>query len=114
VGLGVDVQEGESVIYFWGVLAGISAVSCEAMFKEASSYRAIMGVSVPLALLINYSIYRMVQLAPSLPSAFIVFAGVTLSCRIVWSLYAGHEISGYVWVAVGLNVSAMLVRGMQP
>lgn len=101
------------MIYFWGLLAGIGAVTCEATFKAAESYRDVMLWSIPLALLINYSVFRMVQLAPSLPSAFIVFAAVTLSCRIGWSLYAGHTISIYTWAAVCLNVLAMGVRHLE-
>ena len=103
----------ESMIYLWGLLAGLGAVTCEATFKEATRYTDVMLWSIPLALLINYSIFRMVQLAPSLPSAFIVFAAVTLSCRIGWSLYMGHYIGTYTWAAVGLNVMALGVRHLE-
>lgn len=101
------------MIYFWGVLAGGLAVLCEAMFKRSTSYLEIVWIAVPLALVINYSIFRMVQLAPSLPSAFIVFGAMVILCRTVVSLYLNHPIGSLTWGAVGLNIAALVLREIE-
>lgn len=101
------------MIYIWGLVAGGLAVACETVFKSVSSYTDYLWFTVPAALIINYAVFNMVQLSPSLPSAFIVFGMTTMLCRVMVSVYLQHPIGTLTWLAIALYFMALLLRELE-
>ena len=101
------------MIYFWGILCSIVAVSLESYMKMQGSYIAIMWVAVPASTVINFCVYQMVHLAPSLPAAFIVFGFANLLSRTCVSIWQGHQMGPLTWVAIGLMTLAVIVREVE-
>lgn len=85
-------------------------MTCEIGFKLSASYWSRAWLFLPLAVAINYSIYKLVREAPNLPAAFIVFSLVTLAIRTFASLWLGHPIGPGTWGAIGLLALAAGVR----
>ena len=98
------------MLYIWGLSSGTFVVICEILFKLSPSYWTRAWLFLPIAVIINYSIYRLVNEAPNLPAAFIVFSLATLTLRTVASLWLGHPIGVGTWVAIGLLVLATGAR----
>lgn len=98
------------MIYLWGVTTGVLVIACEIIFKLSPSYWARAWFFLPVAVVINYSLYRLVQEAPNLPAAFVVFSLVTLVLRTCASLWLVHPIGSGTWVAIGLLILAVGIR----
>lgn len=101
------------MIYLWGLIAGTLAVGMEASFKQSTTYWETMWWTVPGSIVVNFAVYQMVQLSPSLPSAFIVFGMTTMLCRTAVSLYQQHPITTIMWVAIGLYFMALCLRELE-
>ena len=98
------------MIYFWGVLAASFALLAEIAAKELGEYFRYWYLFVPVAIGINYSVFRIVQLSPNLISAFIVFSGCTFFGRVVYTLVMQHQISRLTWIAGVLYVGILVLR----
>ena len=100
------------MIYLWGIFAGVLTTIAEVFYKEVGEFWKYWYVTVPLAIGINYSIFRIVQLAPNLISAFIVFGACTFMGRMFWTLYSHHPISNFTWTAGVLYLLTLVLREM--
>ena len=98
------------MIYAWGFISSILVITCETMFKLSDSYWPRLWLFAPLAIAVNYSIFRLVQSAPNLPAAFAVFAAVNIVMRVAVSLSLGHPIAFGTWIAVVLLLLAAAAR----
>lgn len=100
--------------YVYGVAAGTLAVLLEAWFKASPSYAERLWAFGPLAILLNWLIYGLVNASPSLPAALIVFSTSTLLLRVGVSLWLGHVIGHGTWAACGLLLLAAGLRAWRP
>jgi len=98
------------MVYFWGILASVLALASEVTQKELGEYWNYWYWFIPLAIGINYSIFRIVQLTPNLIAAFIVFSGCVFFGRVAWTVISHHPVSVYTWIASGLYVLVLLLR----
>lgn len=102
------------MLYVWAILSGSLAVACEILFKTTRSYWSLAAVFLPLAVAINYSVFRLVREAQSLPAAFVVFSFVTLAARTAASIWLGDVISPGTWAGIALLTIAVVVRHLWP
>ena len=99
----------------FGILGGLTAVGLEAAMKRPHfNWWLSLWWLAPIALFINYCIYRLVQDSPSLLAAIVVFSCVTLVSRVMVSWYMGQPIGVGTWMAVGLMVTAFFTRLWKP
>ena len=98
------------MIYVWAMISSLLVVSCEVAFKMGDSYWSRAWAFVPLAIVINYSFFRLVHEAPNLPAAFVVFSLATLGLRTGASLWLSHPIGVGTWIAIVLLTIAAIVR----
>ena len=98
------------MIYAWAMVSGVLVVGCEIAFKVSDAYWSRAWAFVPLAVAINYSIFRLVQEAPNLPAAFVVFSLATLGMRTCASLWLQHPVGIGTWIAIGLLTVGAVVR----
>jgi len=98
----------------WGLLAGCLAVSAEIIFKQTETYGRALLYTFPLALGINFTVFKLVHSAPSLPSAFVIFSATTFIVRVGASLWLGHHIGTGTWVAISLLVTGVILRHYWP
>ena len=101
------------MIYLWGILCSIVAVSLETYMKASPSYTAVMWIAVPSSIMINFCVFQMVHLAPSLPAAFVVFGFTNILSRTFVSLWFNHPIGRLTWLAIGLMILAVVVREIE-
>lgn len=101
------------MIYLWGILCSIVAVSLETYMKGQVSYAVVMWIAAPASIVINFCVFQMVNLAPSLPAAFIVFGFANIVSRTLVSLYQGHAMGRLTWIAIGLMTLAVIVREIE-
>ena len=102
------------MIYVWALVSSSLVVTCEAVFKHTDNYFARVWLFIPLALMINYAIFRLVSLSPNLPAAFVVFSTINIVTRTVVSLWLGHLIGPGTWIAIGLLLVASAARHVWP
>ena len=98
------------MVYFWGILAAVIVIASEIGQKELGEYWKYWYWFVPAAVAINYSIFRLIQITPNLINAFIVFSGCTFFGRLLWTVYSGHPISKFTWIAGALYVGILVLR----
>ena len=98
------------MIYVWAMASGLLVVGCEIAFKLSDAYWPRAWAFVPLAVLINYSIFRLVQEAPNLPAAFVVFSLATLGLRTGASVWLQHPIGLGTWIAIILLALGAIAR----
>ena len=98
------------MIYVWAMTSGVLVVGCEITFKLSESYWSRAWAFVPLAVLINYSIFRLVHEAPNLPAAFVVFSLATLGLRTGASIWLQHPIGVGTWIAIVLLTLGAIAR----
>jgi len=98
------------MVYAWGILASVLALISEITQKALGEYWTYWYWFIPIAIGINYSLFRIVQLTPNLLSAFILFSGCVFFGRMFWTVISNHPISIYMWVASGLYVIILLMR----
>lgn len=101
------------MIYLWGILCSIVAVSLETYMKASPGYLAVAWAAIPASILINFCVFQMVHLAPSLPAAFIVFGFANILSRTFVSLWQGHPMGRLTWVAISLMTLAVIVREIE-
>ena len=102
------------MIYFWGVIGGIIAVSIEALFTLRLPYVKLLPFVIPAAVAINYTVYRIILASPSLVSAFIVFGFTTATLRVIASLAMSQKIGIGTWFGLGLMLMANVTRHWKP
>ena len=98
------------MIYVWAMVSGLFVVGCEIAFKLSDAYWPRAWAFVPLAVLINYSIFRLVREAPNLPAAFVVFSLATLGLRTGASVWLHHPIGAGTWIAIILLALGAIAR----
>lgn len=99
----------------FGMVGGLLAVATEfAMKRHGFAWTANVWWLVPVAVGINYCVYRLVQGPPSVIAAFVLFAATTLTARVLGSLLLGQHIGVGTWAAVGLMVTATVLRLWRP
>ena len=97
----------------WPWLGGLAAVLMETWFRTHREVPYLQQwPAIPLAFVVNYSIYRIMRSADSLLAGFVVFSTVTLGLRIVMSLwFLGELVTWRTWLALGLLTAAKFLLG---
>jgi hypothetical protein len=98
---------------YWGLAAGIFAVSAEYLFRRLDgTWIDNWYIFAPLALLINYCVCQMVkQPSTSLIDAFIVFALSTTVTRVfVTVTLLDDVVKAGTWFALGLLLMARIAQ----
>lgn len=99
----------------FGVLAGLLAVTIEALMKrDGFEWVPSLWWVAPAALTLNYFVYRIVQGSPSLPAAFIIFSAATMTARVALSIWSRHPIGAGTWIALMLALAALGFRAWKP
>lgn len=75
----------------WAALAAALAITAEALFRRGVAYGDALWLFIPIAIGINYAIYRLVVGGPSLLVAIAGFNLMTVSARIGVSQFVLHE-----------------------
>lgn len=98
---------------FWGLVAGITAVTAEYLYRTLPGpWASHLYLWVPMQLLIGYSIFRLVN-APgvSLLDALVVFTFSTALARVCVSLFLLREdVAAATWAAFALLMAARIVQ----
>lgn len=97
----------------WPWIGGIAAVLMETWFRTHRDVPYLwQWPAIPLTMVVNYAVYRILRTADSLLAGFIVFSTVTLGLRVlvtVWWL--GELVTWRTWVALILLTGAkFLIR----
>lgn len=99
--------------WVWPWIGGGAAVFCEFYFRthRSASYLA-QWPAIPLTILVNYAVFRIIVGAPSWLAGFVSFSTVTLLLRILLTVGVLREaVSLRTWVALALLTLAKgLVR----
>ena len=97
----------------WPWIGGLAAVLMETWFRTHREVPYLwQWPAIPLAFVVNYSIYRIMRSADSLLAGFVVFSTVTLGLRIVMSLwFLGELVTWRTWLALGLLTAAKFLLG---
>ncbi len=98
------------MVYLWGIFSAILVLAGEITQKELGEYWKYWYWFVPLAIGINYSIFRIIILTPNLINAFIVFSGCTFFGRLIWTVISDHPINKFTWIAGALYVGILVLR----
>ena len=98
------------MIYVWALLAGLAAVTLEAVYSRADRFRETVWWCLALQPVIAYSIFRMVKMSPSIVSAIVAFSMATLALRVIVSLGLGQPVTRGQWAAVCLILLAQIAR----
>lgn len=98
------------MVYLWGILAAVIVIVSEIAQKELGEYWRYWYLFLPLAIGINYSIFRLILITPNLINAFIVFSGCTFFGRLIWTVISNHPISKFTWIAGALYVGILILR----
>lgn len=97
----------------WPWIGGLAAVLCEAYFRtHRTTPYLLQWPAVPLTILVNYAIYRIITGAPSWLAGFVAFSTVTLMLRVALTVVVLREtVDLRTWLALALLALAKgLVR----
>ena len=97
----------------WGLIAAVPAVAAEVLYRKLSGpWHHYLYLWVPIALVVSYSICRLVRLpSTTLLDAFVVWAFSTTFMRVVVSLtILGDTIKGGTWFALALLILARVAQ----
>lgn len=101
------------MIYTYAMVAALSVAASETVFVQTPSWWARAWLFIPLAIVTNVAIYRLVHATPTLLDAFVVFSFATMALRIGSSvLILQQPVSVGTWAAVGLIALAKVVQGV--
>lgn len=103
---------------WWGLLAGIPAVTAEYLYRLMASgtitapWWKMLPLWLPIQLCIGYCIYRMVSIPnTTLLDAFVVWAFSTTFLRVVISIVIlGETVKGGTWFALALLIMARVAQ----
>ena len=99
--------------YAWALVAALTVTGSETIFTSSPSWIGRAWLFVPLALLANWTIYRLVHSVPTLLDAFIVFSFMTMLLRIgSTTLILRQPVPCGTWVATALIVLAKLTQSV--
>lgn len=98
------------MIYIWALVAAFFVIILELQAAKGIPYRELWYILIPSSIMINFSIYQMILLAPNLISAFIVFSAVTFAGRLAVTMFLGQQLSGVIWVTVVLYAIILVLR----
>lgn len=99
----------------WAVCGGVSAITLEWAYRRWPERAWVdFWPLLPLALVINYSVWRIMQDAPTLLEGFIVFGVTTALLRVaVSTCLLGEGLTWQTLVAVGFLLAAKLVQTLR-
>lgn len=89
-------------LFVWSAITSLLVVGIETLFVAWHQWVRYAWVFVPLAVAVNFGVYKMVTAASNLPTAFVVFATINLTMRTVVSLWVlAQPVGRGTWVAIG-------------
>lgn len=95
-------------LWIWPWIGALAAVITESWFRAnlgAPYWRA--WVPMLMALVVNYSVFRIMQTASSLLAGFVVFSAATLLLRTAAAIVVLREaVDVRTWLAIGLLLAA--------
>ncbi len=96
----------------WALFAGVCAVSAEAVFRHYPylPYVRLFWISLPLALAVNYSVYRLMIISDNLLSGVVLFSTTTAILRVLYTAMMGEAVAAATWIAFTMIV---LARGVE-
>lgn len=96
----------------WACLGALAAIMCEALYRlfPRLPWSWWLPVTLPLMLLINYSIWRILTSASSLIGGVVIFSIAVALIRAWVSFSLGEQPHWQDWIALGLILMALGVR----
>ena len=96
----------------WPILGAAAVILCEALYRmfPRLPWTWWLPVTVPLMLVINYAVYRIMVGAESLIGGVVAFSIAVAVLRAVVSLGIGETPRWQDWVAMGLVLAALVTR----
>lgn len=99
----------------FSLLAAVAAIGLEYLYRtRTESWLASLWLYMPLAVVVNYSIYRLVTL-PGQPllGALIMWSFATIFMRALVSLFLlNDKMTPGLWAAVSLMIVARILQGV--
>ena len=77
-------------VLFWSALASLTAITSEYLFRKGLVWESYLWLFIPLAIAINFFIYKLVTSAETWLLAFLLFALTNIIARGL----AGHFLMG--------------------
>ncbi len=98
---------------FYSALASASAVACEAYYRShaGEGWGPALWPGLILAMTTNFGIWGILQTESVLGLA-VLFSAFTAGLRIAYTLASGDPVAPGVWVAFGLLLVAIMVKGV--
>lgn len=98
--------------WMWALFAAIAAVGAEGIFRAYPHlpYWRLVGVSLPLAIAVNYGIYKLMIQADHFLSAVVLFSTSTALLRVLYSTALGEAPHLATWAAFGMILAARFVE----
>jgi len=98
--------------WMWALFAGMCAVGAEAVFRHypTLSYMRLFWISLPLALAVNYSVYRLMIISDNLLSGVVLFSTTTVALRVLYTVVAGEAVAIATWVAFSMIFAARMIE----
>ncbi len=97
-------------MYFWSFMGSAAAVGMEWLYLRTPSYTAYWPVTLPLAVFVNYCIFRLMQHSGSIMVSVIVFSFSNILLRTLLTLVTRQRVTWQTWAAFSLIAVANLVR----
>ncbi len=95
---------------FWALVTALFAVTSEVLFKRGIGWPDYWWLFIPLAVAINYGVFRTVTAGPTLLLSIVAFALCTLTLRSLASQFLlGETLTKGNLVAVMALVTAVVV-----
>lgn len=96
----------------WPILGAAAAILCEALYRmfPRLPWTWWLPMTIPLMLVINYAVYRIMVGAGSLIGGVVVFSIAVAVLRALASLGLGETPRWQDWAAMGLVLTALVVR----
>lgn len=97
-------------MYLWSFAGSVVACSMEWFFLKVDSYWKYFPIVLVGALLINYSIFRLMRESQSILASVIVFSFSNMVLRTAATLIVRRPVPVGTWVAFGLIALANVTR----
>lgn len=104
------------MLTLYSLLAAVVAVGLEWVYRAYPSleFRQLWPVAWGASFAVAWCIFHLVRGAPTLLSAFVLWATATLGLRVFVSVVLlRDEMSWQTWAAVGLITAARVIEGLR-